>query len=352
MTPPTHVSAGAPGRVAILGDGQMGLVMSAILAEGDHEGLGRAPDRITLWGNFEESVRGLAQSRTSPRLPGFRVDPSVVITHDEREALEGAELVIVAVPTQFIRSTLGRIGGAIPGGAGVVSIAKGIEVGRKLLPTAIIGEALGEREGPIAELSGPTIAAELAERKPATMLAASRDAEFARLVQHACSTPWLRVYTSDDLLGVELAGAAKNVIAIAAGVVDGMGLGINAKSALLARGLSEITRLGEAMGADRETFFGVAGVGDLATTCFSPHGRNRSCGEALGRGQTLEEHLRSTQSVVEGVETVRAIVELARELGVDMPIAQTVHGVLHEGMSPSEGIKQLMSRPLKPERVG
>ncbi|MCB9846801.1 MAG: NAD(P)-dependent glycerol-3-phosphate dehydrogenase [Phycisphaeraceae bacterium] len=354
MTNPSnhHAAPLEPRRLAILGDGQMGLVMSAILREGDRQGTGDKPERISLWGFFEQDIRRLAASGTSPRLPGFRLDPSIVVTHDPDEALAGADLVVIAIPTQHIRGVLTAIGSAIPPGAGLVSIAKGIEIGTGLLPTGVLAQCLPDHRGPVADLSGPTIAAELAERKPATMIAASSDAAFAETVQRVFSTPWLRIYTSDDVVGVELAGAAKNVIAIAAGVVDGMGLGANAKSALLARGLAEITRLGVAMGANPETFFGIAGVGDLATTCFSPFGRNRSCGEALGKGEPLDDYLARTQSVVEGVATAKAIVELAGALQVDMPIAQTVHAVLYEGLSAKQGIAQLMARPLKAERVG
>ena len=354
---PTTPSPGMPiERIAICGDGQMGLAISAILAEGDHQSRGqgqkRRSRRISLWGNFKEDIEQLAATGTSPRLPGFRLDPSIVVTHDAAEALGDADLVVIAIPTQHIRSVLGRIGDLVPPGAPIVSVAKGIEIGTNLLPTRIIAQALPDHTGPLADLSGPTIAAELAERKPATMIVASVDTGLAETVQRVFSTPWLRIYTSDDLVGVELAGAAKNVIAIAAGVVDGMDLGSNAKSALLARGLAEITRLGVAMGARQETFFGVAGVGDLATTCFSPFGRNRSCGEALGKGEALDDYLARTQSVVEGVATAKAIVQLADELNVDMPIARAVHAVLYEGLSARDGIERLMSRPLKAERVG
>jgi glycerol-3-phosphate dehydrogenase (NAD(P)+) len=351
-----HPGPSDPNRIAICGDGQMGLVMSSILAEGDPQGTeqntGSRPERISIWGHFEEDIRHLEATGTSLRLPGFRLDPAIVVAGDAREALDGADLVVIAIPTQHIRSVLTTIGASVPPGAAIVSIAKGIEIGTNLLPTGIIAGSLPDHTGPLADLSGPTIAAELAERKPATMIAASPDAGLAETVQRVFSTPWLRIYTSEDLVGVELAGAAKNVIAIAAGVVDGMNLGSNAKSALLARGLAEITRLGVAMGAYPDTFSGIAGVGDLATTCFSPYGRNRSCGEALGRGEPLEKYLARTKSVVEGVATAKAIVTLADSLGVDMPIAQTVHDLLYEGLSAKDGITQLMSRPLKAERAG
>jgi glycerol-3-phosphate dehydrogenase (NAD(P)+) len=186
---------------------------------------------------------------------------------------------------------------------------------------------------------------------PATVCAASDDAAFARSLQTTFTTHWFRVYTNPDLLGVELAGATKNVIALAAGILDGLQAGNNAKSALLSRGLAEITRLGAAMGASAETFFGIAGVGDLATTCFSPTGRNRTCGEQLGKGRKLEDVLSTMRGVVEGVPTTRAVVALAEKHGVEMPITQAVHAVLFEDLDPIEAISRLMSRDLKSERA-
>ncbi len=339
-------------RITILGDGQMGLVCAAILA-------GRAePARISLWGHTPQQVVALAGNRTSSRLKGFVLPESVDVLSDDAAALDGADLIVCAVPTQHIRGVFTRMGRLVPKNAGVVSFSKGIENSTMLLPTAIIADALGElspskpTKRPLASLSGPTIAAELAHCMPATMVAASNQDDFALTLQDLFTTNWLRIYTHPDLLGVELAGATKNVIAIAAGVIDGLGAGYNAKSALLARGLAEIARLGVAMGAQRETFFGVAGVGDLATTCFSPEGRNRSLGEALGKGESLDAYLARTESVVEGVATTRSVVDLAQRKGVEMPIAAAVHAVLFEGMDPLDAIALLMAREPKRERVG
>jgi len=272
------------------------------------------------------------------------------------EALRDADVIVSAIPVQFTRAAWEALREHVPAKAGVVSVSKGIETSTLLRPTQIIAAALADdpdtKPRPIGTLSGPTIATELARGLPATMTAASDDRDFASQLQQLFSTSWLRVYTHDDLLGVELAGATKNVIAIAAGIIDGLNAGFNAKSALLARGLAEITRLGTAMGAKSDTFFGIAGVGDLATTCFSPEGRNRSCGEALGKGIALEDHLRSTTSVVEGVETTRGVVELARKYRVEMPITEAVHDVLFEGLDPIAAIGRLMSRQLRDEHVG
>jgi glycerol-3-phosphate dehydrogenase (NAD(P)+) len=308
---------------------------------------------VSVWGPFAEHVASLRKSRQSPRLPGFRLPGEVEVTDDHERAVADAEIVVNAIPTQFIRQVWSRVGKATPSDAIVVSVAKGIETETLKRPTEILAQALGERDlSRVVVLSGPTIAAELARRLPATMVAAAADGEAAEQVQHHFSSPWLRIYTHDDALGVELAGAVKNVIALAAGMVDGLGVGYNAKSALLARGLAEICRFGVALGAKSDTFFGIAGVGDLATTCFSPEGRNRSCGERLGRGESLIDILGSNPGVVEGVPTAQAVVKLAEQLGIDMPITHAVYSILFEKLSPSQAIADLMGRRLKAERVG
>lgn len=347
-------------KVAILGVGQMGLVCARILGEADSAGGPRArpPMTVTMWAHRDEDAGDLTQTRTSIRLPGFRLAEAIRVTSDLRKAVADADLIVTAIPVQFMRSVWERLRGVVPGGAGVVSVAKGIENDTLLRPTQIVLDCLGEAAPsgvilrPLGVLSGPTIAAELARGLPAVMIAASQAPEFGQRMQAAFSTSYLRIYTSADVLGVELAGAMKNVIAIAAGIIDGLNAGNNAKSALLARGLAEITRLGVALGATQETFFGLAGVGDLATSCFSPEGRNRSCGEALGRGTRVGEHLAKSRTVVEGVATTRSVIDLARREGVDMPIVHAVHQVLYEGMDPIEGIGLLMSRAPKAERVG
>ncbi len=341
--------------VAVLGVGQMGLVCASLLSQPDASGDAGRPVNVVMWGHSPDEVGQLAQTRSSPRLPGFELPPTVHVVLKERDAVKNASIVVSAIPVQFIREVWTRIRPHLAPEAGIVSVAKGLEVSTLLRPTQIIADVLKDdpdaRPRPLGCLSGPTIAAELARCLPAAMIAASDDADFARRVQLLFNTTWLRVYTNPDVLGVELAGAIKNVIAIAAGAVDGLNAGNNAKSSLLARGLAEIARLGSAMGAHPDTFFGIAGVGDLATTCFSPEGRNRSCGEAIGRGLPVDEYLRSTPFVVEGVSTVKAVLELARKYRVEMPITQAVHAVLFEGMDPIEAIGKLMSREPKPERV-
>lgn len=332
-------------RVAILGDGQMALVMADLLA------FPRADTarEVVLWcpvGGAKE----LETSRESARLPGFGLSKSVCVTAAPKVALDGAELVVNAIPTQFIRATAGRIAPHLGPDVAILNVAKGLETASRLRPSEILREAIGDRR--IATLSGPSIAAELARRLPAVFVVASEDRDFAEECRELCISPWTRIYASDDLLGVELAGAVKNVIAIAAGMIDGLGLGNNAKSALLARGLAEIARLGVALGAKSETFFGVAGVGDLATTCFSPEGRNRTFGEMVGSGRTPAEALASMSSVVEGVPTATAVGDWARRTGVEMPICAAVERILGGTLSPNDALAGLMGREARYERVG
>ena len=342
-------------KIAVMGDGQMGLVLSALLAQ-------KGGFDTRLWGYDQRTVSQLAQTRKSQRLDGFVLPDAVRVVPKPADALDGADLIIAASPTQFLRPVWESFRDAVPGpdpangGAGVVSVAKGLEIGSELRPMQVLRDALGDDPDraarPLATLSGPTIASEMARCLPATIVCASDDACFAEEVQRVFTTTWLRVYTSTDPLGVELAGATKNVIAIAAGILDGLHAGYNAKSALLARGLAEIARLGAAMGANPVTFAGLAGAGDLATTCFSPEGRNRSCGEALGKGESLDSYIARTHSVVEGVATTTSVITLADKYKVEMPIARAVHAVLYEGLDPIDAIARLMNRPPKRERVG
>ncbi len=326
----------------------MGLVMADALAEQGSE--------VRLWCRRPEFARELAESRRSPLLPGFTLAPAVEVVSEDHIALDGASVILCAVPTQHIRSVFTRLRWDARKDAIVVSVSKGLEVETLLCPTQIIAQMLGDMTSypshPMCALSGPAIAMELAERLPATLVAASIDEVIAEQVQDLFSVPWLRIYRKTDLLGVEIAGATKNVIALAAGIVDGLGIGMNAKSALLARGLSEIARLGTAMGAKLDTFFGIAGVGDLATTCFSPHGRNRSCGERLGKGESIDTVLASSDFVVEGVPTTKSMMALASVHNVEMPITAAVHAILFEGLSSKEAISNLMQREPKPERIG
>ena len=324
-------------RVIIAGSGQMGLVMAEAVLEAGH-------GSVVVWGPFSESVEGLRSTRESPRLPGWRIPDEVEVTADEGVFAEGT-MLLNAIPTQFVRPVWTRLAPFLPSGGPttVVSTAKGLEIGTGRRPTEMIQEVVDGVS--LCILSGPTIAGELARRQPAVMIAASEQPGIVKTVHRTFGTPWLRIYESLDPLGVELAGALKNVIAIAAGICDGLDLGFNAKSALLARGLAEMARFGVAAGADSGTFFGVAGVGDLATTCFSPEGRNRACGEAIARGSKLDEYLESQECVVEGVTTLQSVLERAKFFDIDLPISRAVGEVLIDGVDPRSVIHDLMTRP-------
>ncbi len=324
----------------MIGDGQMATVCSVMLADrGTH---------VRMWGQNPDHVAALKSVRENRRyLPGLRIPERVSFTSDPQAVFAGAELIISAVPCQYIRSVWTKLAPAYPRDTPIASVAKGIENETLLRPSQIIEDVLGG--APVAALSGPSIAAELARCLPATVVAAANDLSLAKLVQESFSSQWFRVYTNDDLLGVELAGATKNVIALAAGIVDGLKAGDNAKAALLARGLVEITRLGVAMGAHRETFAGLAGLGDLVTTCVSPVGRNRSAGQLIGQGTRIEDVIAGTNSVIEGIPTTKSVHQLAQRYHVEMPITESIHGVLFEGKDVIATLSELMTRRLKGE---
>jgi glycerol-3-phosphate dehydrogenase (NAD(P)+) len=327
-------------QIAVIGDGQMATVCSVLLAD---KGI-----PVRMWSVFREQMEALKTTRENRRfLPGLRIPSRVSFTTDAAAALRGAELVLSAVPCQYVRSVWQTLAPAYPPGLPIASVAKGIENATLLRPTQVITDVIGA--APVSALSGPSIATELARCMPATVVAASEDESLARLVQETFSCQWFRVYTNSDLLGVELAGATKNVIALAAGILDGLRAGNNAKAALITRGLVEITRLGVAMGARRETFSGLAGLGDLVTTCVSPAGRNRSAGELIGRGKSLQEVTASTPSVIEGIPTTRSVRELAKRHDVEMPITQAVYEVIFEGKDVIATLSELMGRKLKGE---
>jgi len=332
-------------NVSIVGDGAMPGLCAVLLSENGC--------RVRLWSAFPAAADELTRTRrTRWFFPGLRLPDTVEVTGNAAEALADAELAIAAVPAQYSRSWWEHLKDYCPGELPICSVSKGIENGSLLRPTQIVLDVLDgsvDSSRRVAALSGPCIAPEVAQKLPATVTVASNDELLARQVQQAFNRPYFRVYTNTDVLGTELAGATKNVIAIAAGILDGLQAGCNAKAALLTRGLVEITRLGVAMGARVETFAGLAGFGDLLTTCISPLGRNRSFGEAIGRGRSTDGALAAIESVVEGVATTRSVVELARQAKVEMPITQAVQDVLFGGRSPADAISELMSRPLKAE---
>jgi glycerol-3-phosphate dehydrogenase (NAD(P)+) len=315
---------------------------------------------VKMWGYDRRQLQQIAKNRENKKfLPGYKLPKALIFEPDDRRIMDGADLIVSAVPCQFMRPVWNRLKDYVPKGVPIVSVAKGIENGTLLRPTQILADVLDKkrvtshesRATRYAVLSGPTIADELARKLPATACAASIDEALAKKVQHifADGVPWLRVYTNTDVVGVELAGAMKNIIAVAAGIIDGIKLGDNAKAALLTRGLAEITRLGVAMGARPQTFAGLTGLGDLVTTCISPKGRNRSFGERIGKGQTLEQAQGATESVIEGIATCESVVALSARYDVEMPITQAVYEVLFENKPVRTAIADLMGRQLKAE---
>jgi glycerol-3-phosphate dehydrogenase (NAD(P)+) len=336
-----------PDQVTILGDGAMATVCSILLSSGGYD--------VTIWGAFEESIERLLQTRENQRLlKGVKIPAHVRLTANDADAFDRSSLIVSAIPTQYMRSVWTRLKRHVPKDIPIVSVSKGIENDTLLRPTQVIADVLSPGVScpwKLATLSGPNIAGELARYLPATAVAASTDESLAKQVQELFTTQWFRVYTNNDVIGVELAGATKNVIAIAAGILDGLSAGNNAKAALVTRGLVEITRLGKAMGAKEPTFGGLAGLGDLITTCVSPEGRNRTVGEQLGRGKKLDEILEQMDSVAEGVPTTRAVRELGKRFKVEMPITESVHAILFESKDVLNALSDLMSRDPKPEKT-
>jgi glycerol-3-phosphate dehydrogenase (NAD(P)+) len=329
-------------KITILGSGAMATACSVLLAE-------HAGQTVAVWTRTAERAAELAGDRENRKLlPGVRIPNSVELTSVIESAVEGADLLVVAIPTKFLRETLATIWLSIPESVPVVSVAKGLEIQTLMRPSEIVTDVFGPRD--VVALGGPSHAEEIARRMPASVVAACPKIELARHVQSLFNTDRFRVYTNVDLVGVELAGAIKNVIAIAAGICDGLGFGDNAKSALVTRGLVEMTRFGTALGAQAETFSGLAGIGDLMTTCFSGYSRNRHVGERLGRGEPLDRIVAEMNGIAEGVTTTRGVFDLATKRGIEMPITAQVYAVLFGGRSPLEATTSLMLRPLKDER--
>jgi glycerol-3-phosphate dehydrogenase (NAD(P)+) len=328
-------------KTTILGSGAMATACSVLLAE--HPG-----QSVSIWARNATHAAAIEQQRENRRLlPGVRLPDGVHVTADIDEAVAGADTLVVAIPTEFLRSSLEALSPSLKQNRPVISVVKGIERETFLRPSQIIEETLGSRA--VVALCGPSHAEEIGRRLPASVVAASGDIALAKRVQEMFSTDRFRVYTNPDLIGVELAGALKNVIAIAAGISDGLGYGDNAKSALMTRGIVEIMRFGVGLGAESSTFWGLAGIGDLITTCVSRHGRNRMVGERLGKGESLDQIRKTMEAVAEGVNTTASVKDLADERDVEMPITFEVFKVLFEGKSPVEATTSLMLRPPRDE---
>ena len=330
-------------RVAVIGAGSWGMALSVIAARVGHE--------VRLWSRNQTVVEEINRQRSnSVYLPDAQIPDGVHATTDTGEALDRAELVILATPSHAVRAVLGRMVGAFDPNAVIVSATKGIEVETGKRVSQIVDEVTSDRFSPkFVCLSGPSFAREVVAGHPTAIVAASVDAELSRTVQSDLSFESLRIYTNDDLVGTELGGSIKNVMAIAAGMVSGLGFGSNSVAALITRGLAEMTRLALSQGAKPETMMGLAGLGDLVLTCTGSLSRNRFVGHELGKGRSIEEITSRMKEVAEGINTTRALKQLAERLGIEMPITEEVYGVLYAGRTAREAAMQLMNRPLRGE---
>ncbi|MHA2788825.1 NAD(P)H-dependent glycerol-3-phosphate dehydrogenase [Corynebacterium sp. S7] len=330
-------------NVAVMGAGSWGTTLAKVFAD--------AGNTVTLWARRDELAQAIDQTHINPDyLPEITLPESISATSSAAAALDGADIVVFAVPSQTMRENLQVWTPLLPPDATLVSISKGIESDTYKRMTQVISEITGASDDRIAVLTGPNLAREIAEEQPAATVIACTNENRAKLVQAACATSYLRPYTNTDVIGCEVSGACKNVIALACGMASGKGLGENTLATVITRGLAEITRLGMALGADQRTFAGLAGLGDLVATCNSPLSRNRTFGFRLGAGGTLEDAKEATHGqVAEGVTSSRSIFHLANSVGVEMPITQAVYAVCHKGMSVDDMIVALMGRSKKSE---
>jgi glycerol-3-phosphate dehydrogenase (NAD(P)+) len=329
-------------RVAVMGSGNWGTAFAAILAD--------AGCTVSMWARSAELAAGINAGRNDSYLPQLELPSTIRATVDAEEALGGADLVVLVVPSQTLRDNLTRWGAAIPPGAPVVSLMKGVELGTTMRMSEVIAQAAAVEDDRIVVVSGPNLAAEIAGRQPAAAVVACRDMSTAERVAAACATPYFRPYTDTDVIGAEVCGATKNVVALASGMAEGLGFGDNTKATIITRGLAETTRLGLALGAHPQTFMGLAGVGDLIATCMSPLSRNHSFGVRLGRGMTVAEATAELRTTTEGVKSCESILTLAGQHGVDMPICEQVVAVIRDGHPATEVGPRLMSRDLKAEK--
>ncbi|WP_030775005.1 NAD(P)H-dependent glycerol-3-phosphate dehydrogenase [Streptomyces sp. NRRL F-2664] len=332
-----------PIKATVFGTGSWGTAFAIVLADAGCE--------VTLWGRRREVVDAINTTRTNPDyFPDVELPANIRAAHEPAEAAAGADFTVLAVPSQTLRDNLAAWAPLLAPDTVLVSLMKGIELGTAKRMSEVIEEVAKVPAERIAVVTGPNLAAEIAARQPAASVVACVDEAVAQRLQAACHTPYFRPYTSTDVIGCELGGAVKNVIGLAVGIADGMGLGDNTKGSLITRGLAEATRLGVAMGADPLTFSGLAGLGDLVATCSSPLSRNHTFGTNLGRGMTLEETIAVTRQTAEGVKSCQSVADLAGRHGVDMPITETVVDIVHHGKPTLVALKELMGRSAKPER--
>jgi len=326
---------------AVFGTGSWGTAFSAVLAD--------SGTTVRMWGRRPELVEQINAGSNEDYLPGIRLPRGISATTDPAEAAASADIVVLAVPSQKLRANLERWASLLPRDAAIVSLMKGVELGTTKRMSEVIAEVGDVEPERIVVVSGPNLAREIALRQPAASVVACTDAHTAERVAAACAAPYFRPYTNTDVIGTELGGAVKNVVALAAGIAEGMGMGDNSKATIITRGLAETTRLGVALGGDPATFAGLAGVGDLIATCMSPLSRNRTFGVNLGRGMAVNEVIAVTRQTAEGVKSCDSILELARNHGVDVPIIEQVAAVVHEGRTPQEVVESLLSRARKAE---
>jgi glycerol-3-phosphate dehydrogenase (NAD(P)+) len=329
-------------RAAVFGTGSWGTAFAAVLAD--------TGSQVRMWGRRAEVVDQINQSHVNhDYLPDLVLPEAVSATTDPAEAVEGVDIVVLAVPSQMLRTNLAQWADLLPSQAAVVSLMKGVELGTTKRMSEVIAEV--GKVGPerIVVVSGPNLAREIAARQPAATVVACVDESMAERVAKACAAPYFRPYTNTDVVGTELGGAVKNVIALAVGMAEGMGMGDNTKATIITRGLAETLRLGVALGADPATFSGLAGVGDLIATCMSPLSRNHTFGVNLGRGMTVQEVVAMTRQTAEGVKSCQSILELARHHGIDVPIIENVAAVVHQGRKPDRVADMLMARARKAE---
>ncbi|MDR7087305.1 glycerol-3-phosphate dehydrogenase (NAD(P)+) [Aeromicrobium panaciterrae] len=331
-------------KTAVMGAGSWGTAFALVLADAGND--------VCMWGRREELCETInSKHENTDYLPGIALPETITATHNPAKALEGAEIVVLAVPSQQLRSNLESWSKHIPADAVMVSLMKGVELGTHKRMSEVIAEITGAGPERIAVVSGPNLAKEIANREPAASVVACTDQAVAERIQKACHTAAFRPYSMTDVIGCELAGTAKNIIGLAVGVCVGLGYGDNTKASVITRGLAEAARLGAAIGADPVTFMGLAGMGDLVATCSSPLSRNRTFGEKLGEGMSVEEVTAQTRQVAEGVKSCQSVSELAAMYGVEMPIVEHVAALIAGKMTPNELVSALISRQAKPEKV-
>lgn len=338
--------ASTAGAVAVMGAGAWGTALAKVLVDA-----GGPKGEVTLWARRSEIAEQINATRYNPAyLPGTSLPPGIRATADAKEALTGASTVLLAVPAQTMRANLEQWTPLLADGATLVSLAKGIELGTLMRMSQVIVSVTDADPAQVAVISGPNLASEIAECQPAATVVACSDSGRAVAVQRMLNSGYFRPYTNSDVVGTEIGGACKNVIALACGMAAGVGLGENTAAAIITRGLAEIMRLGIALGAKGATLAGLAGVGDLVATCTSPHSRNRSFGECLGRGGTMETAMQARDGhVVEGVTSCKPVLALASSYDVEMPLTDAVHRVCHKGLSVDEAMALLLGRSTKPE---